>query len=108
VKKLIPGDGANGDNFGCSVSIGNNYAVVGSRWDDDNGSESGSVYIYHNNNGAWEEKSKIIAGDGQGNDFFGNSVSINRNYKSDDYIVVGAYGDDDNGTASGSVYFIKY
>ena len=42
---------------------------------------------------------KVMAGDGVGWEFFGYSVSI-----SGDTAIVGAYGDDDNGPASGSAY----
>ena len=42
---------------------------------------------------------KITASDGAEFDFFGESVSI-----SGDYAVVGAWNDDDNGSASGSAY----
>ena len=48
------------------------------------------------------DESKITASDGAANDLFGVSVSI-----SGDYTVVGAFGDDDNGNASGSAYIFK-
>ncbi len=41
--KLLPSDGAAGDNFGFSVSISGDYAVVGAQTDDDNGDDSGSA-----------------------------------------------------------------
>jgi len=48
-----------------------------------------------------ETKIKIIASDGSANDYFGNCVSIGGDGNT---IVVGAYGDDGNGSDSGSVY----
>ena len=45
------------------------------------------------------EAQKFLASDGTADDFFGKSVSI-----SGDTAIVGAYGDDDNGFGSGSVY----
>jgi len=36
------------DYFGCSVSISGNYIVVGAKGNDDNGSSSGSAYLYSN------------------------------------------------------------
>ena len=44
--KLLPSDGAEFDKFGRSVSISGDYAVAGALWDDDNGSDAGSAYLY--------------------------------------------------------------
>ena len=44
--KLIPSDGAAGDEFGWSVSVSGDYAVVGAFGDDDNGENSGSAFVY--------------------------------------------------------------
>jgi len=46
LKKIIASDDAADDLFGGSVSIDGNYIVVGSKFDDDNGSASGSAYVY--------------------------------------------------------------
>ena len=46
IKKLFASDGAVNDYFGCSVAISGNYAIVGAYADDDNGSSSGSAYIF--------------------------------------------------------------
>ena len=94
--KLTASDAAGGDLFGQSVSIGSNKIVVGAYGDDDDGSNSGSVYVY-NLDGTGEVK--ITASDGAQYDDFGRSVSIGSNK-----IVVGAIGDDDSGSNSGSVY----
>ena len=44
--KLTAADGETWDSFGYSVSIAGDHAVVGARYDDDNGSYSGSAYFY--------------------------------------------------------------
>jgi len=41
--KLLPSDGAGGDNFGFSVALSGNTAVIGALFDDDNGTDSGSA-----------------------------------------------------------------
>jgi len=46
--KLLALDSAAGDEFGDSVSISGDYAVVGAHRDDDNGSSSGSAYVFEN------------------------------------------------------------
>ena len=97
--KLIPGDGVTGDNFGWSVSISGNIIVVGSWQDDDNGSGSGSAYVFSDNGSGWAEVAKLIPSDGAGGDEFGYSVAV-----SGSNTVVGATADDDNGSSSGSAY----
>ena len=44
--KLLPNGGAADDRFGASVAISGATAIVGARWDEDNGSESGSAYLF--------------------------------------------------------------
>ena len=98
--KLTADDAAGDDYFGTSVSIAGGHAVVGATGNDDNGSNSGSAYIFVNNhNGSWSQQDKLIAEDAAAGDHFGQSVSI-----AGDYAVVGAWADDDNGGTSGSAY----
>jgi len=94
--KIKASDAAAGDLFGLPVAVGSGRIVVGSYSDDDNGSASGSAYIFDLNG---NQLAKIKASDGALNDFFGLSVAVGSGR-----IVVGATGDDDNGSASGSVY----
>jgi hypothetical protein len=44
--KLLASDGAHSDYFGYSVAIDGNLAIIGAPGDDDNGSNSGSAYIF--------------------------------------------------------------
>jgi len=93
------------DYFGSSVSISGDYAIVGAKYDDDNGFSSGSAYIFEKPVGGWldmTETAKLTASDGAAEDYFGSSVSI-----SGDYAIVGAYYDDDNGLSSGSAYIFE-
>ena len=94
--KITASDGAANDFFGFSVAVGSGRIVVGSYSDDDNGSASGSAYIFDLDG---TQLSKIDASDGAANDYFGRSVAVGSGR-----ICVGAYGDDDNGTSSGSAY----
>ena len=68
--KITASDRASGDLFGVSVSVGNDKIVVGASDDDDNGSSSGSVYVY-NLDGTGQ--TKITASDGAALDRFGVS-----------------------------------
>ncbi|MDA8962900.1 thrombospondin type 3 repeat-containing protein [Pseudomonadales bacterium] len=97
--KLTASDGAGSDNFGYSVSIDGDTAVIGAFEDDDNGDRSGSAYVYVRSNGVWSEQQKLTASDGAADDLFGWSVSIDG-----DTAVIGAFEDDDNSYDSGSAY----
>jgi FG-GAP repeat protein len=101
--KILPGDGAAADWFGISVTISDDTAVIGAFRDDDNGTNSGSAYVYLRNDGIWTQQAKLLADDGTEGDRFGISVSING-----DTAVIGASGDDENGEISGSAYVFVY
>jgi len=100
--KLTASDGEAGDFFGYSVSVSGNYAIVGAVYDDDNGSNSGSAYVFKREGTDWIEQTKLTASDGSATDYFGISVAVSANH-----VVVGAYYDDDNGSNSGSAYVFE-
>jgi len=100
--KLTAGDGAESDRFGNAVSISGDRLVVGAPVDDDNGEDSGSIYIFNHDGSNWNESTKLIASDGQAIDYFGTWVSISGNY-----LIAGANADDDNGENSGSAYIYE-
>ena len=76
VAKLVPEDGAADDGFGCSVSISDGTAIIGARNDDDNGLNSGSVYVFVDGDSGWTQVAKTTAGGGARVSGFGSSVSI--------------------------------
>ena len=45
-QELIASEGAAGNGFGCSVALSRDVALIGARYDDDNGTSSGSAYVY--------------------------------------------------------------
>lgn len=94
---LRPVDGANGDQFGWSVAIDDRLIAVGSWHDADNGSNSGSVYVYDAITGSLRHK--LLAEDGDSDDVF--SVSLDLRYG---LVAVGARDNDDAGSNSGSAY----
>jgi cyclophilin family peptidyl-prolyl cis-trans isomerase len=103
--KLTASDGADQDRFGRSVSIDGYYAIVGAYQNDDNGSNSGSAYIFEPNDldpNNWDQKAKLTASDAAASDYFGYSVAIGAGHA-----LVGAYGNDDNGSSSGSAYIFE-
>ena len=102
--RLSPLDGVPFDNFGNSVSISGEYAIIGSSEDKIKGKEQqGSAYIFHRTNGVWKEEFKLIAFDGEAMDNFGCSVCI-----CGDYVIIGASGDEINGkNGQGSAYIFQ-
>ncbi|WP_420207802.1 FG-GAP repeat protein, partial [Candidatus Electronema sp. JC] len=99
-QKLMASDGAVEDHFGRSIAISGDTAVIGADGDDDNGIDSGSAYVFvRATDGTWTQQAKLLALDGAAGDHFGFSVAV-----SGDTAVIGAYGDDDTGIDSGSVY----
>jgi outer membrane protein assembly factor BamB len=92
--ELVASDAKTGAEFGHSVAISGNQAIVGAWTDDGN---IGSAYIYDVYSG--EELRRITAPDGAVGDLFGVSVGI-----CEGMVVIGADHDDDAGSASGSAY----
>ena len=53
--KLVSDDGATKDQFGRSVSVDGDYAIVGAYYDDDGGGNSGSAYIFIRSGTSWSQ-----------------------------------------------------
>jgi hypothetical protein len=91
-----------GDGFGHSVAISDNYAIVGANRFQGGGINRGKVYIYERGAGGWPiTPTETFEGENDG-DFFGNSVAI-----SADYAIVGAVSFDGGGINRGKVYIYE-
>ncbi|MCP4494316.1 MAG: hypothetical protein GY820_44500, partial [Gammaproteobacteria bacterium] len=102
--RLTSADATADDLFGRSVAIDGDTVLVGALGDDDNGSYSGSAYIFTRDAyGSWSQQAKLIATDGAAGDWFGDSVSVYG-----DTALVGAHLDDDNNENSGSAYIFTH
>jgi len=99
--KLTASDEWSYDYFGYVTAIDGDTAVIGAHGNDDDGSNSGSAYIFQWDNvgGVWLEITKLTASDAAEQDKFGHTVTI-----SGDIVVVGAYEDDDGSVDCGSAY----
>src|SRR6056300_677988 len=86
-----------GDNFGYSVSISGDYAIVGAPYEDTGASSAGATYIYTRSVTTWGNEQKIL-GETAG-DYFGYSVSIRG-----DYAIVGAPYEDTGASSAGAAY----
>jgi hypothetical protein len=96
---LTASDGAAGDFFGYAVSLWEDSALIGAYGDDDQGTSSGSAYVFVRSGSSWSQQKKLLPSDGQANAYFGSSVSISRASA-----LVGSYGFTSNGFNSGSAY----
>jgi hypothetical protein len=93
---LTADDSADGDAFGSGVAVGNGRIVVGANYSDASGTDSGAAYIYTLGGNLIK---KIIPTDSAQQDYLGTSCAVGNGR-----IVIGAYGNDDNGLTSGSAY----
>ena len=74
--KLVPTDTVTNSQFGYSVAIDGDRAIVGAVADDDNGSASGSAYIFAYDGITWTQQAKLVPTDTVTNSRFGHSVAI--------------------------------
>lgn len=101
LQKLFPGDLISNAFFGHTISLYGSALVVGAPGDDDNGVESGSVYVYRSADGGitWFLNQKVVASDGVPMDRFGTSVSY-----FDTSFVVGSLSKSGIGTSTGMLH----
>ncbi len=95
-QKLTASDGKGAEQFGSSVALDGDAAVVGAFIDDDFGFGAGSAYTFRYDGSTWTESQKLIASDASASDAFGKSVAL-----SDGVVLAGASGDDGS---TGSAY----
>lgn len=100
--KLLAGTPGYQDRFGFAVALWVDTAVIGAYQEDAQGARSGAAYVFRHDGRGWVQQARLVPSDGAAADYFGHSVAIQG-----DTIVVGAYGDDDNGPVSGSAYVFR-
>ena len=103
--KLVASDKKSYRYFGTCVCIKNNYILISSirGSNTENYIWNGAVYIFKlNSNEEWVEQQKLVPSDPIEYHYFGYSVDINN-----DYVIIGASGDDENNINSGAVYIFK-
>ncbi len=85
-QKLHASDALDNDEFGATLSMSRNYAVVGAPKKSGVGRRSGAVYIFVRQGTEWVEQAKLLASDETRGDYFGISVAID-----DNTVLVGAH-----------------
>ena len=105
-KKKVASDAQTNNYLGCSTAINGDVIIAGAYGEDENGTDSGAAYIFERNaNGGtnnWGEIKKIMAAEGQEDDYFGCAVAV-----AGDVVAVGAYGEDTDGIDSGAAYIFE-
>ncbi|UCH79645.1 MAG: hypothetical protein JSW20_07760 [Nitrospiraceae bacterium] len=95
------GDIDPGDNFGSSVAISEEYAIVGAESDDDQITNAGAAYVFRKtgSGNTWDSGTKINASDFETDALFGNAVAIEGSRA-----IVGSLLKDDGKSNSGAAY----
>lgn len=100
--RLAPGGPEGGARFGASVALRKTLAVVGAPRTDGGALDTGAVHVLERRDGAWHPIQILEAPDRASGDFFGDAVAC-----WDDWIAVGAWGDDDHGEKTGAVWLFQ-
>jgi len=81
---LVANDGATGDQFGSSVAIDGDTALVGAHFDDigtaaGTESDQGSAYLFSRTTVSWAPRQRLTAEGGAAREMFGQAVALSGN-----------------------------
>ena len=101
-ERLTASDAEPEDRFGVSVALNADasVALVGAN-EAGLGTAIGSAYLLRRSGAQWLEYAKLETADGEPTDYFGVSVALNG---VGDRALIGAHGEDDLGSSSGSAH----
>jgi len=103
-QKLTADDAVDSDRFGQAVSVEGNRLMVGAFRVDDNGGDSGAVYVFDYDGANWNQSQKLLASDGNNSDWFGFSLDL-----AGDQVAIGARNaNNDSSLETGAVYVFIY
>ena len=100
--RLVASDGAAFDHLGFSVAAGEGVVVSGARFADAAGTDSGRVYVFHDEGEGWRETDRLVPADAVEHDRFGHAVAVDG-----DSLAVGAHAHHDLGRKAGSAYVFR-
>ncbi len=106
VQKIVASDRNAFDDFGFTVGISNDFAIVGAYHEDEDSiggntmNDAGSVYIFEKDSlGKWNQVQKLVASDRDTGDYFGIEVAISNNYA-----IIGASLEDEDVSGGTSLF----
>lgn len=84
-QKITPSTRGIGYEFGYSVSLSGDYAIIGAAGEDQNPDymdslDAGAAYVFRRIDTTWTQTQKLVASDRMPSDNFGAAVSISGNY----------------------------
>jgi hypothetical protein len=79
--KLTASNAATDVRFGSAVAISGDTALIGAMSSDDNGTNSGSVYVLVRIDGLWVEQAKLTASDATTYDNFGEGLAQSLHFR---------------------------
>ncbi len=101
-QKIKANDPGIDDNFGWSVALHGNTALIGAPFDNLGGNDAGSAYVFTRSGTTWSQQQQLTAPDPAARDWFGLAVDVNG-----DWAVIGSPNDDDGGEDTGSAYVFE-
>ena len=101
--KLLASDGAYLDGFGGAVATNGATIAVGASNRDTSATDTGAIYLFEQQlSGRWLEVDTLITSDAGEGDSLGHALAM-----SQDFLVAGAYADDEAGTDAGAAYVFE-
>jgi hypothetical protein len=98
-QKLTASDGEDLDDFGSSVALSGETALIGAAQYYSDG--TGKVYVFGESNNTWTQETELLASDGSADDEFGWSAALDGSNA-----LIGAWGATiDNNIGQGAAYF---
>lgn len=101
-QRVVPPLDPNVDDFGVSIAVDGDWAIVGDSGDDEDIVQSGAAHILRRVDGTWQVEQKLKASDVATDAFFGRRVAIDG-----DRAVVSATHSINEGAGRGSIYVFE-
>ncbi|MCB9851463.1 MAG: hypothetical protein H6819_00085 [Phycisphaerales bacterium] len=101
--KLVAQAASAREQFGGSVSISGDVALIAAIGDDDAGDSAGAAYVFRRIGGTWTQEAKLVSAETISGDTFGASVAIDG-----DFAVIGASEVDSPLTKCGAAYAFHF
>ena len=97
--KIVASDGQAGDAFGFCAAATATYLAVCAPYDDDGGTDAGSVYVFTRSGSTWGSPKKIVAADAKASAELGSAVAVDGTT-----LLIGASVDSQIAAAAGAAY----
>jgi hypothetical protein len=101
-QKLLASDGVVFDRFGIESELGESEIIISSIYADSPSNNSGKVYSFTFDGSVWSERQILEPLPQHDSLLFSNGLAMN-----EDWLVVGADGDSDQGNKAGAVYVYR-